>query len=343
MTTSNGQNLMKNMEYAVMYEPTYKNKSQIKDTFKPFDICSPNFSNIFKAFIEAKKNFQIIGKTATNPMFKSKHATLDVVYAAIQPALLEQGLFINCSVVDSNLENVITKSKIKIGGQEKEVDLEQIVRNFRVVIVHAESGEYIGSEVPFYVNPTDPQKTGISFTYLQRYIVASLLSLVIEDDDDGNAASGINPYVMTISEAQANYIKSFVKNKTNPNGSVEIDDLKKLLAKFNASVVVDLAKDKYDDFLKEFEKLIKPVEKNDELPRKNDEKVVIKSESINKETADNLRKLKEEELWDVNKVKEVLTEFGVKPTKFDNIPTDKYEAILAKLKTLNNTKLIIED
>lgn len=347
---------------------------------KPFDICSPTFSTLMTALVKAKSNFKFIGKTANNPHYKSKHATLDVVYSSVQPALLEQGLFISCGVTGTDNTPITVKLKNE--------PVLHFVRNFRVTVCH-ENGEYIGTEIPIYINPNDPQKTGISFTYLQRYAIAALLSLVIEDDDDGNAASGVNAYTMTITEAQANNLRKEIKTGKNPNGKVLGDDVTELLTKYGCEKLAEIPKSKYYEFKSEFDALKtktveptqnveKPVEKvvtnptlekvevpviepvidivekpnstissmgdidnvidtiestlNESLVEKND------VELIDKDTIDQLYKLKDSEAWDVNDLKDVLTKHGVQPTKFAKIPKSKYEVILAELKTLNDTR-----
>lgn len=341
---------------------------------KPFDICSPTFSTLMTALVKAKSNFKFIGKTANNPHYKSKHATLDVVYSSVQPALLEQGLFISCGVTGTDNTPITVKLKNE--------PVLHFVRNFRVTVCH-ENGEYIGTEIPIYINPNDPQKTGISFTYLQRYAIAALLSLVIEDDDDGNAASGVNAYTMTITEAQANNLRKEIKTGKNPNGKVLGDDVTELLTKYGCEKLAEIPKSKYDEFKSEFDALKtkpveptqnveKPVEKVvtnptlekvdvridkidkvinlidevllDEFPTPVEKEVVTPEEAeeitikfIDSKKVKELQTKRETDNWDVTKVKETLEKFGI-TGGYKNIPLDKCDEIVTELEKLKGTK-----
>ncbi|WP_350340162.1 ERF family protein [Paraflavitalea speifideaquila] len=58
------------------------------------------------------------------------------------------------------------------------------------MLMHAESGEYIIGE--YFMKPVknDPQSLGSAITYQRRYSLCAVLGLNIEEDDDGNGASG---------------------------------------------------------------------------------------------------------------------------------------------------------
>jgi hypothetical protein len=52
-----------------------------------------------------------------------------------------------------------------------------------------QSGEYIAGEYSMRPAKDDPQGRGSAITYQRRYAIASVLSLNIDEDDDGNAAT----------------------------------------------------------------------------------------------------------------------------------------------------------
>jgi hypothetical protein len=125
-----------------------------------------------KALLKALGGFQsecpAVKKSADNPFFKSKYATLDAIQHHIQPYLSKYGLV----VVQKNVVNdglfVMTE------------------------IYDASSGECISSVFPIIVQKNTPQEYGSAVSYAKRYSLSGLLNLVIADeDDDGNASSQV--------------------------------------------------------------------------------------------------------------------------------------------------------
>jgi hypothetical protein len=119
--------------------------------------------NILKALILAKQEFKHIPKNSYNPYHKSKYANLDTVLAAISESFNKYNL---CLL------------------QPTEVRDERVI--LKTVIYHVESGEQISSELLLPQN-TDSQKTGSAITYYRRYALCSLLGIIADEDDDGNA------------------------------------------------------------------------------------------------------------------------------------------------------------
>lgn len=125
---------------------------------------SDEIKNLAKALMLFNIKMQPIKKDANNPFFKSKYATLSNILDNIHTPLIEAGLvFSQCPTNENELTTII---------------------------IHVESGEYM--ESVYKINPvkTDPQALGSAITYARRYALAAILGLNIEDDDDGNAASG---------------------------------------------------------------------------------------------------------------------------------------------------------
>ena len=125
-----------------------------------------------KALLKAIGGFQgecpAVKKSADNPFFKSKYATLDAIQHHIQPYLSKHGLV----VVQKNIVNdglfVMTE------------------------IYESTSGDCISSVFPIIVQKNTPQEYGSAVSYAKRYSLSGLLNLIIADeDDDGNASSNV--------------------------------------------------------------------------------------------------------------------------------------------------------
>jgi hypothetical protein len=124
---------------------------------------SESIKNISGAVFNFHKEVSKIPKTDTNPFFKSKYAALPAILDAIREPLQKAGLTImQFPKDDCGLETII---------------------------IHPESGEWM-SEV-YYMKPVkdDPQGRGSLLTYQRRYAIGAILSLNIDEDDDGNKAS----------------------------------------------------------------------------------------------------------------------------------------------------------
>jgi len=122
-----------------------------------------------KELFQAVANFQMecpkISKDANNPFFKgSKYATLPHILNVITPILKKNGLVIVQPVINNA---VVTK------------------------LIHIDSGEMIESVYDIVCkDATNPQQIGSAVSYARRYSISSILNLNIDDDDDGNSATG---------------------------------------------------------------------------------------------------------------------------------------------------------
>jgi hypothetical protein len=119
---------------------------------------------LISALIKAKAEFQPIHKNKTNPHYKSQYADLDSVLDAVTPALNTHGLAI--------------------------IQLVGIVDGKTVLETHLyhESGEFSKSVFPL-PETSDPQKIGSALTYARRYSLCAILSVVADEDNDGNGTS----------------------------------------------------------------------------------------------------------------------------------------------------------
>jgi hypothetical protein len=121
--------------------------------------------NLITALKKAQLKFKALEKTAKNPFFKSKYATLDSCISASRDALSSEGLVI---------------------VQPTKLDGTTLLLN--TILMH-ESGEMIESMYPVVPTKDDPQGLGSALTYARRYCYCSIIGLVAEEDDDGNEGS----------------------------------------------------------------------------------------------------------------------------------------------------------
>ena len=123
---------------------------------------SETITEITKALISFHKEVGKIKKEAKNPFFKSSYATLSNILDVIDESLVNNGLTVLQMPTDVN--------------------------GLTTILVH-ESGEFF--ESTYFMTPTkdDPQALGSLITYARRYALGAILSLNIDDDDDGNKAS----------------------------------------------------------------------------------------------------------------------------------------------------------
>jgi hypothetical protein len=135
--------------------------------FNPMYKTSDTITSIGKALLAFDKAVTKIGKTEINPYFKNKYAPLSEILDAIKEPLQDSGL---------------TVKQFPTGEH-----------GMTTVIIHAESGEYIASCYTMAPSKNDPQGEGSRITYQRRYALGAALSLNIDEDDDGNTASGNKP------------------------------------------------------------------------------------------------------------------------------------------------------
>ncbi len=121
---------------------------------------------ISQAIVKFQASLKPVEKGSENPFYKSNYADLSSILQSVTPVLNQNGLAIiqPMRVVD-NGTILITR------------------------IVH-ESGEYIESEM-YLPSHSEPQKFGSLISYYKRYQLQALLGIsTVDEDDDGNKASG---------------------------------------------------------------------------------------------------------------------------------------------------------
>ncbi len=109
-----------------------------------------------------QKDMPTVSQDATNPFFHSSYATLAGLVGAAGPLLPAHGLSV--TQITEGAGAVTT------------------------MLMHI-SGEYISGTLELNPVKNDPQGRGSAITYARRYSYASILGLVTDKDDDGNAGS----------------------------------------------------------------------------------------------------------------------------------------------------------
>lgn len=164
---------------------------------------SESIKNLAQALIVFHVKVDTIKKDAKNPFFKSTYASLTNILDAINEPLIESGLAI---------------SQFPTGAD-----------GLTTILIHGESGEWISSNYEMRPVKDDPQGRGSCITYQRRYALASVLSLNIDEDDDGNKASQPDtdkPWLNKDSE-QFTKVKEFISG----GGKIESVKLKYRLSK----------------------------------------------------------------------------------------------------------------
>lgn len=125
---------------------------------------SDNISDLAKALSKCQGELSAAMKSGKNPFFKnSSYATYNDIWGAVQEPLTKN----NLAVSQFPLEGGVLS-----------------------ILMH-ESGQWIRGFLKLKPVKDDPQSHGSAITYARRYALQAILGLPAEDDD-GNAASGLN-------------------------------------------------------------------------------------------------------------------------------------------------------
>lgn len=126
----------------------------------------PQRTGIYAALLAFQQEIGIVAKSAENPFFHSSYAPLPDIIKTVQPVLANHGLG-------------ITQFPSTVDGKPA----------LRTILFHT-SGETIEDTTPIVLSKADPQAQGSAITYMRRYGYAAVTQIVIDEDDDGNKASG---------------------------------------------------------------------------------------------------------------------------------------------------------
>lgn len=133
---------------------------------------------LYTALLKSQTEFPNVKKSANNPFFKSKYASLDAILEVVTPILNKNGLFIvQIPVNDDGRIGVYTK-------------------------IFYKDGECVSGSFTMTLAKNDPQGAGSAITYARRYALVSMLGLNVEDDDDANHASAKQPVTINYKEVK---------------------------------------------------------------------------------------------------------------------------------------------
>ena len=127
---------------------------------------SESITALAKALIAVQGELTPVTKDKENPYFHSKYVGLDTVMPMALALLNKHGLALS-QVPDQTMNGLSA---------------------LRTTLMH-ESGEWMSGVQPLLMAKEDPQGQGSAITYARRYAAMSMLGIVAESDDDGNAAS----------------------------------------------------------------------------------------------------------------------------------------------------------
>ena len=126
---------------------------------------SPELNELAAALAKAQGAIKAAIKDSTNPHFKSKYADLAGVMEAAREPLSSNGLS-------------VTQWPGECGGNQMEMT---------TMLMHS-SGQWMRERLTIPLSKVDAQGYGSATTYARRYALAAAVGIV-QDDDDGNAAS----------------------------------------------------------------------------------------------------------------------------------------------------------
>ena len=147
--------------------------------------------NLIQALIQAKKRFPPIRKSgkANAGKYSYKFAPLPDILAAIEPALLDCGLFLSTPSVMVDGKQYVKATLYHESGEVLEGSLYPVsvpAPKENVARPNPGHAKPQGSLYPVSVpKENEPQKVGIGFSYARRYAILGLLNLAPDEDEDG--------------------------------------------------------------------------------------------------------------------------------------------------------------
>ena len=127
---------------------------------------SEEVNELYSALAKAQAEMPAATSSSKNPYFESRYADLSDIVASSRPALTKFGLSVIQQICPNN------------EGQ-----------NVLYTILTHSSGQFIESSMKIIPAKNDIQSFGSHITYLRRYCYASLIGVIVEnEDDDGEIA-----------------------------------------------------------------------------------------------------------------------------------------------------------
>jgi hypothetical protein len=147
---------------------------------------STETNKLFPALFKAKQELGSVSKGADNPFFKSSYADLNTHIDVAEPVLAKFGLML---LQPSSSNNGVS--------------------TVESVIVHAESGQWVSSEMALVLAKNSMQDAGSAVTYARRYTLGALLSMKAVDDD-GETAVGRGKSTAPATKANTGVVEAAV-------------------------------------------------------------------------------------------------------------------------------------
>lgn len=178
--------------------------------------------SISEKLLEFQCNIEIIKKDGKNEFFKkgngkpSSYATLPNILGEVKPILNALKLVLTQPIVNGEVLTIVTDT---------------------------ESGETLRSGLSLPSN-LNAQQTGSAITYYRRYTLCSLLSLEIDEDDDGNVATGNTSLATPVQNVAVNmadkpWLNEWV-DKTQKNPTADWVEANRIIA--NGGTIKDVEK-----------------------------------------------------------------------------------------------------
>lgn len=192
---------------------------------------SEDIKDLAMALCKAQSEMIFAIKSSENPFYKSKYADLSSVWDVCRSPLTKNGLCV-VQQVDGLSQNG------------------EIILN--TILMHS-SGQWVKSVILMKLIDNKPQTYGSTLTYARRYGLSSLVG-VIQDDDDGNQASGIgfgNRYKCDSSQLRGN-----TRNGGGEKNEVSDDKKSEYLEKMRNTKTLEELKSVWDKIPFEYTHLL---------------------------------------------------------------------------------------
>jgi hypothetical protein len=126
--------------------------------------------DIYSALFAVQKELEPVTKDSVNPHYKSRYASLLAITEKVRPLLLKH--------------NILCLQPTAVGNEGKPV----VITN----LIHIPSKTSVTSMLEMPLAKMDPHGVGSGIKYSRRYALESLLGIITDEDDDGNAACVVN-------------------------------------------------------------------------------------------------------------------------------------------------------
>jgi len=173
---------------------------------------SDQINEIAAALSKAQGEMKPAAFDRTNPHFKNKYATLTSIMESIKEPMSKNGL---CTVQT-------------LATTEKGMSV--------VTTVLHSSGQWISDEgIPLVLDKDNMQGLGSAITYAKRYGISALLSVVSEEDDDGEGSlPGRAPTIAGVTHVEKPLITAPAHSAPSGNDTCDKCGKKMGPSKFNA-------------------------------------------------------------------------------------------------------------